>query len=165
MGFFSEEEEEEPDTIFNLQQTHNTRSKGPPSQESSPLTQAPSKGKNQTQKDTLIPEPEYNLVEDLKRVKANISLFDLLKIPSIRDSLPKIMIIKKPREIRNTNIDSTSHPNHPKLGSKGTPPFLLTFEIFNRNVHNCMVDSGVSSNAMPLSVCKKLNATWENCHI
>ena len=24
-----------------------------------------------------------------------------------------------------------------------TPPFLLTFEIFNRNVHNCLVDSGV----------------------
>ena len=21
-----------------------------------------------------------------------------------------------------------------------TPPFLLTFEIFNRNVHNCLVD-------------------------
>ena len=35
--------------------------------------------------------------------------------------------------------------------------FLLTFEIFNRNVHNCMVDSGASSNVMPLSV-QKLNA-------
>ena len=28
-----------------------------------------------------------------------------------------------------------------------------------------MVDSGASSNVMPLSVCKKLNATWENCPI
>jgi hypothetical protein len=37
-------------------------------------------------------------------------------------------------------------------------PFLLTFEIFNRNVHNCMVDSGASSNVMPLSVCQKINA-------
>jgi hypothetical protein len=37
------------------------------------------------------------------------------------------------------------------------PPFLLTFEIFNRNLHNCVVDSGASSNIMPLSVCKKLN--------
>ena len=24
-----------------------------------------------------------------------------------------------------------------------TPPFLLTFEIFNRNVHNCLVAPGV----------------------
>ena len=39
-----------------------------------------------------------------------------------------------------------------------TPPFLLTFDIFNRNVHNCLVDSGASSNVMPYSVCKKLNA-------
>ena len=45
------------------------------------------------------------------------------------------------------------------------PPFLLTFEIFNHNVHNCLVDSGASVNVMPLSVCKKINgqpkpSTW-----
>ena len=116
MSFFSEEEEEEEktDTVFNLQHTHNTRSKGPPPQESSPLTQTPSKGKTQTQKDTLIPKIEYNLAEDLKRVKENISLFDLLKIPSIRDSLPKSMIIKQPLESQNNNFDSTPRPNHPK---------------------------------------------------
>jgi hypothetical protein len=39
------------------------------------------------------------------------------------------------------------------------PPFLLTFEIYNINLHNCLVDSGASSNVMPLSICKKLNAT------
>ena len=105
------------------------------------------------------------MVEDLKRVKENISLFDLLKIHSIRDSFPKSMIIKQPREAQNNNLDSPPRPNHPKPRSKGTPPFLLTFEIFNRNVHNCMVDSGASSNFMPLSVCKKLNATWGTCPI
>ena len=47
-----------------------------------------------------------------------------------------------------------------------TPPFLLTFEIFNHNVHNCLVYSGASVNVMPLSVCKKINGqpkpfTWE----
>ena len=36
-------------------------------------------------------------------------------------------------------------------------PFLLTFEIFNHNVHNCLVDSGASSNVMPLSICKNIN--------
>jgi len=40
---------------------------------------------------------------------------------------------------------------------KNVPPFLLTFEIFNRNVHNYMVDSGASSNVMPLSICHKIN--------
>ena len=38
------------------------------------------------------------------------------------------------------------------------PPFLLMFEVFNRNLHNCLVDSRASSNVMPLSVCKKLNS-------
>ena len=45
------------------------------------------------------------------------------------------------------------------------PPFLLTFEIFNHNVHNCLVDSRALVNVMPLSVCKKINgqpksSTW-----
>jgi hypothetical protein len=39
-----------------------------------------------------------------------------------------------------------------------TLPFLLTFEIFNQNVHSCLVDSGASSNVILYSVCKKLNA-------
>jgi len=41
---------------------------------------------------------------------------------------------------------------------KNVPPLLLTFEIFNINVHNFMVDSSASSNVMPLSVCQKINA-------
>ena len=37
------------------------------------------------------------------------------------------------------------------------PPFLVTLEILNHKVHNCLVDSGSSMNVMPLAVCKKLN--------
>lgn len=39
--------------------------------------------------------------------------------------------------------------------------FLLTFEIFNFNVHNFLVDLGSSVNVMKLSVAKKINAKWE----
>ena len=38
------------------------------------------------------------------------------------------------------------------------PLFIITFEIFNINVHNCLVDSGDSLNVIPYSVGKKLNA-------
>jgi hypothetical protein len=38
------------------------------------------------------------------------------------------------------------------------PPFILTFEIFNINLHNCLVDLGGSSNVKPLSIYNKLNA-------
>jgi hypothetical protein len=44
-----------------------------------------------------------------------------------------------------------------KKGKPFVPPFLLTFEVFNGNLHSCLVDSGESSNIMPLSICKKLN--------
>ena len=44
-----------------------------------------------------------------------------------------------------------------------TPPFLLTFKIINRNVDNCLVDSGASSNVMPYLVCKRLNAQPKMC--
>ena len=38
-----------------------------------------------------------------------------------------------------------------------TLPFLLSFNIFNHNVHNCLVDSGEAANVMSLSVCKRIN--------
>lgn len=38
-----------------------------------------------------------------------------------------------------------------------TPPFLLTFEVFNKNLHNCRGDSRASSNMLPITVCDKLN--------
>jgi hypothetical protein len=44
-----------------------------------------------------------------------------------------------------------------KKGNPFIPPFLLTFEVFNVNLHNFLVDSGASSNVIPLSICNKLN--------
>ena len=41
------------------------------------------------------------------------------------------------------------------------PPFLLMLEIFNYNVHNCLVDSGASVNVMPLPVPKEINEKWD----
>ena len=47
-----------------------------------------------------------------------------------------------------------------------TPPFLLTLEILNHKVHNCLVDSRSSVNVMLLAVCKRINGhpkptAWE----
>lgn len=39
------------------------------------------------------------------------------------------------------------------------PPFLITYESFDKNVHNFFVDSGASSNIIPRDVCTKLNIT------
>ena len=111
------------------------------------------------QKETVIPEVEYSWIDDLKRTMANISLFELLEIPSMGESLPKSMVLNKSKEDQNNNLETYSKPDSQKPCGKKTPAFLLTFEIFNRNVHNCMVDSGTSSNAMTLYACRNINAS------
>ena len=38
------------------------------------------------------------------------------------------------------------------------PPFLLSFEIFNFNVHEFLVNYGALVNVIQLSIAKKINA-------
>ena len=60
-----------------------------------------------------------------------------------------------------TNVINKIDPNDITLiGGRSrshTPPFLLSYEIFNKNVHNCLVDYGAPSNILPKSICTKLN--------
>ena len=98
------EEEDETEAIFDLQHSYNTRRKGRTSQDNPPLTSTPSTRKVAASKDKVIPEVEYNLVDDLKKAKENIHLFGLLKILSIRENLPKNMVLNKSREVQNNNL-------------------------------------------------------------
>ena len=82
---------------------------------------------------------DYDVVEDLKKVKANVSLFEMCKVSQQKERLLKVLEAsdkklpadnrpKEEEEIRETSIGGKSKSKH--------PPFLLTFEIFNHNVHN-----------------------------
>jgi hypothetical protein len=93
---------------------------------------------------------------------------DMCRIPHQKDFLLQAL-----KSIENpiTSTDQGENPtisylrNKPtvnafsedKKGNPFVPPFLLTFEVFNKNLHNCLVDFGASSNVMPLSICNKLN--------
>jgi hypothetical protein len=142
---------------------------------------------------------EYDLIEDLKKLRANIYVYELLKFPLILQKMLQNIAensknndpsSKKTAEISSrttkkiptkttselpdkrdlteknvSNVDkivsgtTTKNQQNSAVNTrKNVPPFLLTFEIFNRNVHNCMVDSNASSNVMPLSICQKINA-------
>ena len=100
-------------------------------------------------------------------VKANISLFEMCNVPQQKEKLLKAL------EMPEEKIPTDNQPKEEEMGQESvegnpkykTPPFLLTFEIFNYNVHKCLVDSEASINVMPLSVCKKINgqpkpSTW-----
>ena len=111
---------------------------------------------------------EYDIVEDIKKVKANISLFEMCNVPQQKEKLLKALETPEEKLPVNTQPEE-EEIGEASVGGKSkykTPPFLLTFEIFNHNVHNYLIDSGASVNVMPLSVCKKIDghpkpSTWQ----
>lgn len=142
----------------------------------------------------LVYNLDYNIVDDIKKSRANITYFDLLKLMQQRDLLLKDMNerncktptasstqTKKPMSkhvstTSATQIPSVMEATLSKMNRKPqdvsaamigrklksmTPPFLITFEIFNMNVHNCLVDSSASSTVMPYAVAKRLQAILE----
>jgi hypothetical protein len=190
-GYFS-------DSIFqaNFETVHpyNTRSKttNKPSSENTTTLSSKQSKPAKTKQSHVNPNLDYDLVEDLKKLRANIYVYELLKFPfPLQKMLQNISENGKNgnsignRVVQNKVPQKTSTKNNPDPQDKGSlhvnnvnnvdkvaletaskkpqtttlstrkniPPFLLTFEIFNRNMHNCMVDSGASSNVMPWSVC------------
>ena len=141
---------------------------------------------------------DYDVVEDLKKMKENITVFELCKITQLREQLHEAlqniqgsqdaMVVNKKvtpqgknakakKMTKTSSVTNTSEDDKVKttddkkkgdLRADGalirkksrsqTPPFLLTFKIFNHNGYNYLVDSGASSNVIPYSVCKSLNA-------
>jgi ribonuclease HI len=213
----TQEEESSPnifghlsDSIFqaNFETVHpyNTRSKAankPPADNTTTLPSIPSKSV-ETKQTNAGPKLDYDVVEDLKKLRANISIYELLKFPFLlqkmlqnisnnskngnsngskvgqskvpqksstkdnlgshdKGSLPVSSVNNVNNNVHNVVVENASKkPQATTLSTrKNIPPFLLTFEIFNRNVHNCMFDSGASSNVMPWSVCQKINAEVE----
>jgi hypothetical protein len=114
------------------------------------------------------PKLEYNIVQDLKKLKDNISVMDICRIPQEKYFLLQALksvenpMTSNEQEINLTSIDLVNKPtvntySEDKKVKPFVPPFLLMFEVFNRNLHNCLVDLGASSNVIPLSICKKIN--------
>jgi hypothetical protein len=89
-----------------------------------------------------FPEQKDFLLQALKSVEIPITSIDQGEVPSPID-------LKNKPNVNTFFVD--------KKGKTFVPPLLLTFKVFNQNLHNCLVDSGESSNVMPLSICKKLN--------
>jgi len=112
---------------------------------------------------------DYNIVDDMKKTKANITMFELSKLKHQQK-----LLLKELNDVPSSPVPSAKAANDSSQPPSGmveatdavligdrsnshTPPFLLTYEIYNRNIHNCFIDSGASSNIMPASVCFKLN--------
>ena len=104
----------------------------------------------------------------MKKFKANISLYEVSKLKQQQryllnelNAYPSLVVviskysqgIGKPLTNSTEKFLSIDAILIEDRSNSHTPPFLLTFELFNKNVHNCLVDSGASSNTMPKLVC------------
>ena len=93
-------------------------------------------------------ELDLSIVEELKWSWASISLFELAKIAQFRKEIVNVLPRKMPKlpHYLITSIDiQDSLVEGAAIGHRSrsvTPPLLLTFEIFNNNVHKYMVDLG-----------------------
>jgi hypothetical protein len=83
---------------------------------------------------------DYNIVEDLKKLKANISVMDICRIPQQKDFLLQALkSVENPTTSTDPgrNLTPTDLGNKPtvntcsedKKGKPFVPPFLLTFEV------------------------------------
>jgi ribonuclease HI len=196
-GYFS-------DSIFqdNFETVHpyNTRSKTTNKPSTKNTTTLPPKQSKSVEikQSNVNPNLDYDVVEDLKKLRANISIYELLKFPFllqkmlqniseydkngngnkvVQNKVPQNTSTKKNPDPQDkgslsvsnvNNVDkvvvetASKKPQATTLSTrKNVPLFLLTFKIFNRNMHNCMVDSGASSNVMPWSVFQKINVEVE----
>ena len=98
----------------------------------------------------------YDIVEDIKNTNTNIFLFEMCNLTEQKEKLLKALETPM-KEPQNDNQDD-EEICEASLGGKSkyrTPVFLLTFEIFNYNVHNCLVESGASVNVMHLQFASK----------
>ena len=125
---------------------------------------------------------EYNIIEDMKKSRANITFYELSKLKHQQKvllkelhavpvaPLPAAVISQASHDMGRppTNAINKVDPNDIALiGGRSrshTPPFLLTYEIFNKNLHNCLVDSGASSNILPKSICAKIERSTTKIH-
>ena len=118
---------------------------------------------------------EYNIIEDMKKTRANITFYELSKLKHQQKVLLKELHVVPEKPLPDPVISQASNEmgrppanaiskvdleNIALIGGRSrshTPPFLLTYEVFNKKLHNCLVDSGASSNILPKSICAKLN--------
>lgn len=116
-----------------------------------------------------LPPLDYNIVEDMKETWVNISFFKLTKVQSQRDILLRAMGQTIVDGAASTSKGESTPPGslstvfrtlQMEEANLGFPPFLLSFEVSNYNVHDFLVDSGVEANVMSLSLAKKINAQW-----
>jgi len=118
---------------------------------------------------------EYNIIRDMTKTRENITFHELSKLKhqqklllkelkAVPTTLLPVTVISeaaqemgRPPSISSNKINPTDITLIGRRSKSHTSPFLLTFEVFNKNLHNYLVDFGASSNIFPRTIYVKLN--------
>ncbi len=138
-----------------------------------------SKGQPQLQVDCYMEQPHqkekpavpFNIVDSMKKLNMNMSVWDRLAIPGQRDMLQVALeglkgesgsaIAVRGSVLTNHLQDSNNISGNEVVKDPKPPPFYLTVIVGNKLVHNCMVDSGASSSIMPKEIADKLGLKYQ----
>ena len=91
--------------------------------------------------------PTTSSTQTKKPMSKPVSTTNIAQIPSAMEAmLPKM----------NRKLQDVSAAMIGRKSKSMAPPFLITFEIFNMNVHNFLVEFGASSTIMLYAVAKRL---------
>jgi hypothetical protein len=102
------------------------------------------------------PNDEINIDLDLYLLKSYISVpfVELMKVPSLKKKAGKVLgfVDDDPSQDQPIVLQTTD-----RGGFNGkNDPFYISLGINDLILHNCMLDTGASTNVMPLSVMKQL---------
>ena len=119
----------------------------------------------QQQKESVVPRNQskvstqkFNIVEHLNKTHVPIFMWDILALPGQKDMLQEALqsltlsnnalVQQTPTIIMATNANNSQQPS--KIVNP--PPFYVMVIIGKYLVHNCMIDSGVTSSVMPKKI-------------
>ena len=116
-------------------------------------------------KNPTLSTEKYSVIEHLKQKKAN--MYMLQNCPQQQEALMTTLDhIKFPHNMNTTpqNIVSQQVNSMEAMPTMfkdkvEVPPFFLSIKIYGNNLHNFLIDSGVSCNVMPLSIAQRLGVS------
>jgi hypothetical protein len=102
---------------------------------------------------TPITDLTVDLGNWISNAKVLVPVSDLLKIPSQKENILKVINVPNDKVVIKNQEKEKEHPEDPPVvltsrdrTKEENPPFFMSLEINDQWLHNCMYDSGASSN-------------------
>ena len=107
----------------------------------------------------------FSLENELGKLKIHVPLTELIKNPSYKETVLKVMNSTSNQPVSDTVNLQEENPRI-FIGSAlvekteneagASPPFYITLTVHEQWIHNCLLDSGASHNLMPKAVMEAL---------